>query len=1202
MGAFTRLALVGGRDCTGLPLRLLAAFAQWADAPVRMKGRSASLLGASRSECSRRLRLSALLRTEAMANPGSSAYPIVPESPLVILSPLAYPIHRRPALSVLHGARPPAPLHPPGAFDESMDPPHLVEGPSWAGDAAYPYEDDQGNIVTPSRPWMPASAFEGLSVVEDAARFYHCGAFHHEDGTSGRMTAMFTGTDGLLVGRRAYPPDVGDSWEWRHRVCLPDNAFTARTGTTPEARFGFYLHKVAVRRSRFFGPHQDPFQGGSVHPHHWGFATWFVRTDGESAYLTRLHDVLRTLRDDRTVPQGWAVDGRCLVLGPRYGRNFRFLRHHRNDVTDTGRPTVYAAHLSQIRHANWMMGRSGYLLDYHNKEFEWLTDAARVGRYVPMPVGWAELLGTPWGFIYCEMPLSLTYLANYLVRYEIGNHLSWVVLFTERCVMMLAAWHRQIYSHYQMWWLPPWLLHMALSLHDHDLAKVLGNLRNVADCRRLVSRMIGIIEEKYRGDWRNVPSDRRARPRSDHPGGFDPGRIGPGGDLLWFIPWIDREVERDEWSWYMNHRPRHPEDLPTGQDWQTEHLEECYLNVIDGPPLSFGIPAYVAAHTEEPVVVEEVLEEGSALNEPAAPPVVVEDVPADETGVEEYELALHGAFDWGDINRRPIGWAWHQGRWVEMQGPHNREGAAHVTPDAPPYPIEGAITRVHSLRYLGLRSRPRGRGRGRGRGSRSARAPRHLPPVAGPLPRPTVARARDSRGRFTRSGTVSAARPPRPSAVMGRGSAAARVERQEHAAQVAQGRSLAGPSSAGNIRLRAEEAAAQERASVAAEHGGARPPPRRDSEAEYRRVKSELRLAVASAAAREPADIDACESRFGGGHRIPGRGRQALRGLATQVVEAVLDSILEEVAAAEVGGEGEQALANVGGSEQDPPLVVDEEAQAVAPLADDDGAQTPKPAEEVVDSHTEEEARVACDPHTQQGSVTHPGDAAETAAADAERVAVEPASANEMAVQDEEMTPAAEDPSVGGEGDARAPKRRADSPPPQASSRFAPRGRPTLLRALAHMGRQSPHMRPAASGTPPPSAPASEQVRGASAAALGALTPTGGPSSPVASPLSSAAAARVEAEAPSDLMRDLPASRFVLQPEFEYAVIVRGRTVDVVPIVGNRPHAPALGGAPNGDIASAVLRIHRPLGNGTRPLTQVIGGFVVIDENNPFPR
>ncbi len=71
--------------------------------------------------------------------------------------------------------------------------------------------------------------------------------------------------------------------------------------------------------------------------------------------------------------------------------------------------------MEDLRWAARRRNLRGCLVDYHNKEFDFLSQSARPVRYVKVDVWYRDHLAPATGFHHYAMPPCLTYMAEYLV-------------------------------------------------------------------------------------------------------------------------------------------------------------------------------------------------------------------------------------------------------------------------------------------------------------------------------------------------------------------------------------------------------------------------------------------------------------------------------------------------------------------------------------------------------------------------------------------------------------------------------------------------------------------------------------------------------------------------------------------------------------------------------------------------------------------
>ncbi len=182
-----------------------------------------------------------------------------------------------------------------------------------------------------------------------------------------------------------------------------------------------------MRRSRFGPALRQPFHEYR-NPAEYGFSVWFLRTTGEEEYLRRLGAWMQ--RRYYAINPRRRVTAKTLHLGSRLLLDFRFLTFTRS------LPNI-REHLEDLRCVARRRNLRECLVDYYNKEFDFLSQSARPGVYATADLAPAT------GFFHYPMPPCPTYMAEYLVDDAAFSNPAWKVFCAEHVALLGVAWLRE---------------------------------------------------------------------------------------------------------------------------------------------------------------------------------------------------------------------------------------------------------------------------------------------------------------------------------------------------------------------------------------------------------------------------------------------------------------------------------------------------------------------------------------------------------------------------------------------------------------------------------------------------------------------------------------------------------------------------------------------------------------------------------------
>ena len=130
--------------------------------------------------------------------------------------------------------------------------------------------------------------------------------------------------------------------------------------------------------------------------------------------------------------------------------------------------------------------------------------------------------------------------------------------YTEMVAKTAAFILQEVYDNFRLWAVSPHTISFSREL---DLVPILGNRENVDEYLHLLR----VVE---RTDFAQLPPTWRARGEKKEDS--SPGRVGPGGDWLYYDPFARRAIsEADAKRFAARERPPIPEGHPMGFDFDT---------------------------------------------------------------------------------------------------------------------------------------------------------------------------------------------------------------------------------------------------------------------------------------------------------------------------------------------------------------------------------------------------------------------------------------------------------------------------------------------------------------------------------------------------------------------------------------------------------------------------------------------------------
>ena len=313
-----------------------------------------------------------------------------------------------------------------------------------------------------------------------------------------------------------------------------------------------YVRVLYRRMGRFFPGLQVPPE--------MAFDTWYFRTAGEEAYGVTLATLVDHVDDyvGQTRPRD-----EVLYLGQQLRAEFRFLDRVRH---------MDGFH-RQLKWERRARSRFGYLVPYQNGEIERMTQRAREGRFVNLPMHWQDY-EIPQGF-YCELPPVLTYLGSKMINRPDSGF--WTIFYTEWVAKLAATFLWVAYDSYELWCLPPAVCEGMKSL---SLGSVLGNPHNAED-------MLDLLEVVEQTNWEEVPIAQSRR--STMANIRSPGRNANSGDFIYFDPWKREVITAEQAQALKRNRPEMPDDHRVGM-YYSRVPDPSGLNPLNMPEQVVGCP------------------------------------------------------------------------------------------------------------------------------------------------------------------------------------------------------------------------------------------------------------------------------------------------------------------------------------------------------------------------------------------------------------------------------------------------------------------------------------------------------------------------------------------------------------------------------------------------------------------------------------
>jgi hypothetical protein len=335
-------------------------------------------------------------------------------------------------------------------------------------------------------PWFTRAA-----VLADAANgFEYLGKYAWND-------EFYWGVDVAALGSRV----------WRDIVAVDDIDLAGRDSVASRK----------VRLIRDVAKGMSALCGGEVIDDDLDVDLWKYRYFGERSYV---HNLV-ALADD--LPAEW--DGQFMVHEDALcweraiiRSEFRYKR-----MSDS---EVWSVHAPWERRTLSALGR---FVPYHMSCCYNLTEAARDRLIVRLPVAYRTLQACQ-GFVFEQEPV-FSYLSHRFIA-DRGTSL-WVVAYTERVVRLCAALLVHVYSEYKLWYLPPDVIAGARKL-GMAMSVALGSEANVAELMELLE----VIESTR---FEDVPVSWSAR--THRAVDYHPGRLGDGGDFVFYDPWERRKID-----------------------------------------------------------------------------------------------------------------------------------------------------------------------------------------------------------------------------------------------------------------------------------------------------------------------------------------------------------------------------------------------------------------------------------------------------------------------------------------------------------------------------------------------------------------------------------------------------------------------------------------------------------------------------------
>eukprot|EP00171_Calliarthron_tuberculosum_P023788 IDg23788t1 len=165
-----------------------------------------------------------------------------------------------------------------------------------------------------------------ITKADHAPNFVeYCPAWRYPEGLDYPLCALYS-TNGLLPGGVGLPLSAVRKYEWRNRVLCRTKYLYQGSDYDREIAARSSYTRAIIQRSRRFGSFEvtgDPGFGNAAAA---GFSVWFYRTRGEAQYGARLRSLVDSFPG---FSRETLAEPHLLCLGPRFPRNFRFLRHGR---------------------------------------------------------------------------------------------------------------------------------------------------------------------------------------------------------------------------------------------------------------------------------------------------------------------------------------------------------------------------------------------------------------------------------------------------------------------------------------------------------------------------------------------------------------------------------------------------------------------------------------------------------------------------------------------------------------------------------------------------------------------------------------------------------------------------------------------------------------------------------------------------------
>ena len=133
-----------------------------------------------------------------------------------------------------------------------------------------------------------------------------------------------------------------------------------------------------------------------------------------------------------------------------------------------------------------------------------------------------------------------------------------MVFYTEWIALVAVAFLWEVYDTFRLFWLPP---AVVAGIRSVDLSRVLGAPENYEECLELLKVVTSTV-------WPQVNESNRRRTVPANSRDLCPTlRTDTGGDFIWYNPWDEVQVTRDEVVDFMKNRPKIPTGHPTGYQY-----------------------------------------------------------------------------------------------------------------------------------------------------------------------------------------------------------------------------------------------------------------------------------------------------------------------------------------------------------------------------------------------------------------------------------------------------------------------------------------------------------------------------------------------------------------------------------------------------------------------------------------------------------